>query len=147
MTPEEISDIRQKTAALIRIDENGCWIWQGKPDAHGYGNMEWRCLRDKAHRWAYRAFMGPIPADLELDHLCRIKTCVNPEHLEAVTHRENILRGTSPSAINAKKTRCKHGHDLAPGNTRVTSLGQRRCLKCEYLRGVKRRSKKNGEEP
>lgn len=82
-----------------------------------------------AHRVSYEAFIGPIPAGLDLDHLCRNRACINPYHLEPVTHRENVIRGVSYMAVNANKTNCKYGHAL----TEVTEKGRprRRCVICQ----------------
>lgn len=77
---------------------NGCWLWSGHKDQKGYGRFYWKGLNEYAHRWAYEYFVGAVPVGLELDHLCRNRGCVNPAHLEAVTHRVNVARGTSPSA-------------------------------------------------
>jgi hypothetical protein len=75
------------------VDADGCWIWQRSQDGHGYGTA---CLpgqrRVKAHRMVYEREVGPIPAGLDLDHLCRTPLCVNPAHLEPVTRRENVAR-------------------------------------------------------
>jgi len=67
---------------------------------------------------------------LEIDHLCRVRCCVNPDHLEAVTHRENILRGNTFAAVNAAKTHCPKGHEYTPENTRIHTGGRRQCIAC-----------------
>src|SRR3990172_7099161 len=92
-----------------------CWLWVGCTDGNGYGSFMIRNKKTgrqkkwKVHRYAYTKLVGRIPRGLTLDHLCRVRACVNPSHLEPVTMRENILRGISFSAINAKKTHCIHG--------------------------------------
>lgn len=87
----------------------GCWLWRGPVNNHGYGQS--RVLGENlAHRVAFRLTKGDIPESLTLDHLCRVTTCVNPAHLEPVTHRENVLRGVSVSAIHARQTTCPRGH-------------------------------------
>lgn len=103
-----------------------CWVWIGARHFKGYGSF---C--GKAHRFSYELFKGPIPAGLTIDHLCRNTYCVNPEHLEAVTNRENILRGISPPAIFAKKTHCSKGHEFTPENTYIRNykIG-RKCRIC-----------------
>ncbi|MEU6204615.1 HNH endonuclease signature motif containing protein [Micromonospora musae] len=85
-----------------------------------------------AHRAAYYLFVGEVAEGLELDHLCRQRRCVNPNHLEPVTGRENVLRGVGLTAKNATKTHCPRGHELAPGNLVPSQLkrGYRSCLRC-----------------
>jgi hypothetical protein len=87
-----------------------------------------------AHRVIYEYLVGPIPDGLSIDHLCRVRHCVNPAHLEPVTHRENVLRGQAPTAVNGRKTRCKRGHEF----NRTVRNG-RRCYTCHlYLSRVRR---------
>lgn len=83
-----------------------------------------------AHRFSYIIHKGEIPPKLVIDHLCRNTLCVNPDHLEAVTHKENLLRGIGPTSINAKKTHCIHGHEYTPQNTDYKPNGTRRCKTC-----------------
>lgn len=75
-----------------KIDEKGCWIWQGSETGTGYGGIKWNGKSTVAHRVVYTLVKGEIPNGLFLDHLCNVKKCVNPDHLEPVTHRENIQR-------------------------------------------------------
>lgn len=96
----------------------GCWLWTGNVDRNGYGKMMNAAgRRDWVHRVSYEHHVGPIPDGLELDHLCRMPCCINPRHLEPVTHATNIARGVSPSAINGRKTHCRRGHPFNPTNT------------------------------
>lgn len=106
-----------------------CWLWIGAKHASGYGSLWREGTYHGAHRVAYELFRGPIPVGLELDHLCRVRSCVNPEHLEIVTRRENMLRGPTLQAANAAKTVCCHGHPFTADNTRVYK-GMRVCLSC-----------------
>jgi hypothetical protein len=77
----------------IRRDENGCWLWQAGLAHNGYGHLKVGRRTVKAHRFAYELLVGPVLEHLELDHLCRVRSCVNPAHLEPVTHAENVRRG------------------------------------------------------
>lgn len=120
-----------------------CWYWCGHVDELGYGRIGHKGKIYKAHRFVYSNLIGPIQPGLTIDHLCRIRHCVNPAHLEAVTNRENILRGNGPTAKNAKKVVCKWGHPL----DRIRSDGNRRCGTCfrqqnkEYARRVRELAK------
>jgi len=113
---------------------DSCWEWIGdRYKDGGYGRF-WDGKRNvRAHRHVYEAARGPIPAGLELDHLCRNTRCVNPDHLEAVTHRTNVLRGDATSAKNARKTHCVRGHALAGNNLHIVS-GGRECWECRRIR-------------
>lgn len=114
-----------KSATLAeRLDEgaypepnSGCWLWTGTRDQLGYGHISVNGKCRAAHREMYKKERGEIPGNLPLDHLCRVPSCVNPAHLEPVTHRENILRGFGIMAINARKTHCVNGHEFTPENT------------------------------
>jgi hypothetical protein len=107
-----------------------CWLWTGRRDIGGYGRL-WVGDRDvPAHRWSYERFVGPIPEGLQVDHLCRVRECVNPAHLEPVTQAENIRRGVGASTRNATKTHCPRGHAYTPENTMRRKSGQRRCRIC-----------------
>ena len=86
-----------------------------------------------AHRLAYELVKGPISDGLQIDHLCRNRACINPDHLEAVTQRENILRGEGVAALNARKTHCPQGHAYDEENTLILTgrqAGARRCQIC-----------------
>jgi len=109
-----------------------CWMWQGSTKPGGYGTIDIAGKTSNAHRVAYEAFVGPIPAGLSIDHLCRTPACVNPEHLEPVSQRENVLRGVGPAAVNAAKTHCPQGHEYSPANTIIRPGRARRCKKCHY---------------
>lgn len=104
---------------LKKIDrtDNGCWIWTGAMQSNGYGTAVVGYKQTTAHRHIYQATFGGLSKDLQLDHLCRNRACVNPNHLEPVSQRENILRGNGVAAINSKKTVCKNGHQYNEHNT------------------------------
>ncbi len=108
----------------------GCWLWTGALDSDGYGNVNRSKKSVGAHRYAYELLVGPIPAGMVLDHICRNRRCVNPAHLDPVTNRENILRGEGACARHARKTHCVHGHEFTPENTRIRPNGSRRCVAC-----------------
>lgn len=129
-----------------KVDKSGeCWVWTGSRDRSGYGKIARFCPDGNvrpalAHRIAYELEIGPIPEGLTLDHLCRNSSCVRPSHLEPVTMRENILRGTGPSARHAKVTHCPQGHEYAAGNiVGRTDRRNRDCLTCARLRAQARR--------
>lgn len=110
--------------------ETGCWRWTAAT-AKGYGTF-WNGQRQiPAHRFSYELKHGPIPGHLPLDHLCRVRSCINPDHLEAVTLKENLLRGESPSAKCARKTHCSKGHPFDV----VRSDHSRQCRRCSNERG------------
>jgi hypothetical protein len=116
---------------------NGCWLWLSSKSTHGYGLARVEGRREAAHRVAWRLSGRTVDLSLTLDHLCRTRACVNPSHLEQVSLRSNILRGTAPSAQNARKTECMNGHQFTPENTRwkQTPKGRaRRCKTCEHDR-------------
>ena len=94
-----------------------CWEWGGGIMKNGYGTFWYEGRTMLVHRWSYGYLVEPIPEGLTIDHLCRNRTCVRPSHLEAVTSRENTLRGDTPAARNSKKTHCSRGHLYNIGNT------------------------------
>lgn len=111
---------------------DGCWEWTAARSASGYGQFTIASGKARrAHRVVYELLAGPIPAGLELDHLCRNRACVRPDHLEPVTGRENKLRGDTVNARNAAKTECVHGHPFEGENLYVTIAGHRGCRACD----------------
>lgn len=106
-----------------------CWEWQGYRMKAGHGRCRVDGRKVLVHRWVWEFLVGEIPDGLSLDHLCRNASCVNPEHLEPVTHRVNVLRGRAPAAAHAKKTECPQGHPYDEQNTRVYR-GSRYCITC-----------------
>ncbi len=119
-----------------KVDKSGgpesCWLWNAVKHDCGYGRFFNNSKRLLAHRVSYEMQVGPIPEGFVIDHLCRTPACVNPKHLEAVTNRENVLRGIGPTAKNASKTHCSKGHELTPENTYTPPSYQnsRMCVKC-----------------
>jgi hypothetical protein len=111
-----------------------CWLWAStisKGGGSGGYAMFWYEGRPRlAHRWIYERMYGVVAKELTLDHLCRVRHCVNPAHLEPVTHRENVLRGKSFAAVNARKTHCVHGHAYTPANTVKIGKRGRWCRVC-----------------
>lgn len=107
-----------------------CWLWDGPLD-NGYGRFWFNRKTLLCHRVAYEMLIGPIPLGMALDHLCRNRSCVNPEHLEIVTLGENVLRGIGRSAVNARKTHCKNGHEFDAENTYFRKEGNRECIPCQ----------------
>jgi hypothetical protein len=113
---------------MAKVEEaDGHWLWRAATAANGYGRfaVSKKDIR-QAHRVAYELLVGPIPEGLEIDHLCRVRHCVRPEHLELVTRRENLLRGEGVSAKAARTGRCRHGHD----DWHVRPSGKRLCRTC-----------------
>ena len=109
-------------------DPSGCWLWTASTSGGGYGQFNVAGLATRqAHRLAYEHHAGPIPEGLVLDHLCRVRNCVNPDHLEVVTQAENNRRA---AAVRLKVTHCPEGHAFDEANTRTDSKGRRHCRAC-----------------
>lgn len=127
--------------AKVDIQPDGCWLWTANT-TNGYGrfSMDHRAVR--AHRFSYQQIIGAIPEDLEIDHLCRKKSCCNPIHLEAVTHKENMRRAglAGVGKRNRDKTHCPQGHPYDDENTYHRPGGGRHCQKCQRARTRKRKT-------
>jgi hypothetical protein len=122
-----------------RVDKSvssPCWRWTGDVNRAGYGHFLWtahgRRLGTTAHRVAWRFLKGEIDRSLDLDHLCRNRWCVNPDHLDPCSHQENIRRGRS-GAYQREKTHCRRGHEYTVANTGRDTNGGRVCRKCSVM--------------
>lgn len=113
----------------------GCWEWVAGRTGRGYGAFWIDGKQYLAHRIAYELEVGPIPKGMTLDHLCRNRACVRPDHLEVVSRGENVLRGEGLTAVNARKTHCPRGHEYD-----LISGGRRRCRTCAHDRYLKKRA-------
>lgn len=112
--------------------ESGCWIWDGSLSGNGYGYVKIRGKMRLVHKVIYEAFKGPVPSHLEIDHICRLRYCVNPSHLEAVDNAENQRR-------KPKRTHCRNGHCYEEVGYYLYD-GVRSCKRCLYEYQHKRRS-------
>lgn len=141
-----------------KVDKSGdCWVWTSSLYRFGYGQFFLsRGKSISAHRYAYEALVGPVPQGLELDHLCHTRDlscpggwtcphrkCVNPAHLEPVTHAENMARGRNAGRTRMGDTHCQHGHEFTPENTYRRPNGSRQCRAC---RAAHRRSYRTKSE-
>lgn len=129
---------------------SGCWIWTAGTmgGKHGsYGQFRARSGRKHrsayAHRVAYELVKGEIPRGMVIDHLCKTMLCCNPDHLEAVTQKENVLRSEGPTTINKKKTHCIRGHEFTEANTYRAQKGKRACVTCRNKISLARSYKQN----
>ena len=126
----------QRFTKFIQLDIlTGCWIWRGSIRA-GYGLIKFKNQLKQAHRFSYEYYNGKIPEGFEIDHLCRNTNCVNPSHLEAVTHKENCRRGIS---FQGSKTHCKRNHPYNKINIYHTPDGGRECRICRKISNEKYR--------
>lgn len=124
----------------VRVD--GCWHWTAAKQPTGYGTV-WNGARpEQAHRVVFRLSGGEIPEGCEIDHICRNRSCVNPAHLRAVPHRENMRVSDTEMGRNAAKMFCKRGHPFAGENLSVTSTGARQCRECLRLHARNARARR-----
>lgn len=142
----------ERIKSRIEISANGCWLWTG-PTVVGYGRVNWktddgRMVWTGAHRVMYTTSKGPIPEGMDIDHLCHEpkdchpanaadcphRKCCNPDHLDAVSRRNNLLRGGTVAASRRAITHCPEGHGYILENTLVDTLGRRSCKECVYKR-------------
>lgn len=146
LTIKEVTRLFNKIAIDL---ESGCWNWLGAKDEDGYGFFAVNHHQTRVHRIVHAWAIGPVPKGVaarkfaQVDHLCRNKSCCNPVHLELVTQRVNVARGSSPIADSMKRTNCIYGHPL----TAVKNNPRRReCKTCDSLRHKARRSGPNAEK-
>jgi hypothetical protein len=137
---------RVRGSAVERITQRtsrtgGCWLWTGVLNRDGYAEIRIEGKYRMAHRVAYEELVGVIPEGLQLDHLCRVRHCVNPEHLEPVTPRVNNLRSESFAAKNAVKDQCHRGHLFTEANTLIYR-GKRTCRACNRIRAEASRERR-----
>jgi hypothetical protein len=136
LSPKEHKRIFAKIAINPKTK---CWNWTGSLDQQGYGLLWYKHRTERIHRVLYAFFVKPVPKGIgsrriaQIDHICRNHSCCNPDHLELVTERENIIRGISPVAINAKKTHCNKGH-LLLNKFRKNSTSRIYCPICDVER-------------
>jgi hypothetical protein len=133
--------VQQRLMALTDVgDGTGCWEWHGRRQLSGYGQVWVNEQRraDPAHRVSYEAFVGPIPEGLQIDHLCRNRRCIRPDHLEPVTAAENFARSTHPAALTKKTGVCGRGHDLAV-HGKTTTSGTTEITRCQECRRERER--------
>lgn len=140
--------IHPRVAHLIRVDEDGHWIWTAnKHKKHGYGQVTDRGTKP-AHRFVWELHRGPIPEGLVIDHLCRVRECVNPDHLEPVPPRENAHRGMAPNIITWRTGICQRGHEMNGRNlitiVRKDGRVQHQCRECWNLNRKRRASESRG---
>ncbi len=141
MVEQRISDLTAFDRFFRRVtivDNESCWVWSGEKSTSGYGRFHaGRGDHEVAHRWLYRRLVGPIRDGLQLDHLCRVRLCVRPDHLEPVTPQENVRR--SDAGINMRmRTHCPKGHSYDAVNTRIVKARYgfgRQCRECCRING------------
>jgi hypothetical protein len=118
---------------------NGCWLWTAAIWPTGYAQYRVNRRTLRAHRYAYQVVNGKVPPGLDLDHLCRNRACVNPAHLEPVTHSVNLKRGINVGKHHLRKTHCPKGHPYDEVNT-YRYHGKRMCRACAHERDLRRRA-------
>lgn len=141
MVDPEVTDAEEVRIMSRVVVVEGCWVWAGPPNGSGYATAVVGGRVQGLHRAMYEHRFGPIRPGLVVDHLCKTRLCINPDHLEPVTQKENLRRGAGPP--NRHKTHCPRGHELSGDNMRVESSGGgrhgRRCLVCQRDRSRERK--------
>ena len=126
---------------LDLCDISDCWRWQGQHNKNGYGAISIGRTFPFVHRVIWEELVGPIPEGLEIDHLCKVRDCVNPDHLEPVTHLENVRRSYGIGGWNRNKTHCPRGHEYSEMNT-YRNRGWRTCRSCKRRHAKLEREKR-----
>jgi len=127
-----IDNLPSRIRTKITVHPSGCWYWMASRDRGGYGYAAWGGRMRQAHRVTFELLVGLIPEGLQIDHLCRNPPCVNPDHLEPVTPRENTMRGNTDARRKSEQTHCVNGHEFTLDNiyTRPSRPGTRECRTC-----------------
>lgn len=134
--PRRLRPVKERLAEKYSVNGSGCWVWHATLHPGGYGKMYFNGKVCLAHRISYEVYVGPIPEGLCIDHLCRNRACVNPEHLEPVTHHVNNMRGH----FGTTKV-CPKGHEYSGDNLVYTKYGSRNCRQCSRLSGERTRER------
>ena len=141
LSHREAIRVARRIVAGPTFNGTSCWLWTGSV-WRGYGYMYFRGKWPATHRVTYEATRGAIPNGLVIDHLCRVRNCANPMHMEAVTDKINVLRGTGPTARLARQTHCLRGHEFASANLHILPNGRRRCKACALWREAQYRAQR-----
>lgn len=137
-------DVRRFWSKVALPNAQGCMLWLASCQPSGYGQISIGGTMRLAHRISYQMAYGLIPDGLVTDHLCRVRRCVAPNHLEVVTNAENVRRGTV-GLLASSRTHCPAGHPYDDANTRVRANGWRDCRACDVAREPLRRERRNAQ--
>jgi hypothetical protein len=137
-----MKDFAQIFAWCLPEPNSGCWLWTHSLTKDGYGRLNLGHKETVAHKGMYEIVKGPVPSGLELDHLCRTRACINPDHLEPVTEKENCRRSTSLASRRSRQTECLRGHPFDSANTYRTKRGWRQCRACHVAKHIRLRAMK-----
>jgi hypothetical protein len=132
-----VTELSEKVRQFVVIDERGCWNWPRAKVRKGYGVVHYQRKQHYTHRVMYEAAKGEIPNGLQIDHLCRNTSCCNPDHLDAVSPKENTRRADAARGgqrMLRRGSHCPHGHAFTNSNTYVDQRGQISCRECRKRR-------------